>query len=118
MKTSTFLRLCFVAVTTAILAACSTGVVPAGPDTYMVAHSISAFSTVGRGMASNYREASQWCAARGLVMVPVTTDQREPRAGQGMGTADLYFRALKPGDPEIKRVNVTAPNNTQRFEYR
>jgi hypothetical protein len=118
MKSNILPSLALVSITAAILTACTTGIVPAGPDTYMVAHSISAFSTVGRGMASNYQEASRWCAARGLVMVPVSTDQREPRAGQGMGTADLYFRALKPGDPEIKRGNVAAPNNTQRLEIR
>lgn len=84
----------------------------------MVSHSISAFSTTGRGMAANYKEASEWCASRGLVMVPVSRDEQQPVAGQHMGNAELVFRALKPGDAEIKRVNVGDPSNIQRIELR
>lgn len=105
-----------------LLAACSTGVVPAGPDTYMISRPIMSFTTTGRGMAANYREANRWCAERGLVMVPITKDEQRPLAGAGgrgvMGTADLYFHALRPGDPEIERSHIAIPDTVERVEMR
>ena len=101
-----------------LVAGCSTGVVPAGPDTYMVSRSVSGFSTAGAAKAAAYREASEWCAKRGLVMVPISSDAQNPVTGQRMGHAELTFRALKPGDPEIHRANVESPNHTQRVQVR
>jgi len=106
------------AISTILLSSCSSGIVPAGPDTYMVSKSVSAFTTVGRAKASAYREANAWCARRGLVMVPVSVETQNPVAGQHMGNADLTFRALKPGDPEIKRVDAEPPTFTERVQSR
>lgn len=89
------------------LVGCSSGVVPAGPDTYMVSHSVSGFSTAGAAKASAYREASAWCAARGLVMVPISSDEQNPVTGQHMGHAELTFRALPANDPEIVRPKLS-----------
>ena len=100
------------------LIGCSSGVVPAGPDTYMVSRSVSGFSTVGAAKASAYREASAWCASRGLVMVPISSDEQNPVTGQRMGHAELTFRALRPGDPDINRANVEKPDHTQRIQMR
>ena len=97
---------------------CSTGVVAAGPDTYLISRSVSGFGTAGAAKAAVYREASAWCAARGLVMVPVSSDAKDPVTAQHMGSAELLFRALKPGDPEIKRTNVESPDHTQRIQVR
>ncbi|HKQ40641.1 MAG TPA: hypothetical protein VJ063_21415 [Verrucomicrobiae bacterium] len=97
---------------------CSTGVVPAGPDTYLISRSVSGFGTAGAAKAAVYKEANAWCTARGLVMVPVSSDAKDPVIGQHMGSADLLFRALKPGDPEIKRTNVESPDHTQRIQVR
>ena len=99
------------------LAACSTGVVPAGPDTYIVSQKVSSFGSTGGGKAAAYREANAWCAKRGLVMVPISVDTREARPGQ-MGTAELTFRALRPGDPEIVRPTVEKPDHVQRVQMR
>jgi hypothetical protein len=102
----------------ASLTGCSTGVVAAGPDTYMISKSIPFFSTVGSAKASVYRDASKWCSERGLVMVPLATDATQPVAGQHMGSAELTFRALRPGDPEIRRGNIERPDHTQRIQSR
>ena len=48
-----------------------------------------------------YQQASAWCKARGLVMVPVTSDAQEAIAFRNAGHAELTFHALKPGDPAI-----------------
>lgn len=80
------------------------------------------FTTPGRGMAANYREANSWCAERGLVMVPVAKDEQRALVGAGgrgvMGTADLYFHALRPGDPEIQRSFIASPDTVERVEMR
>lgn len=78
----------------------------------MVSRSVSGFSSAGAAKAAAYREANKWCAARGLIMVPVSIDEQNPVTGQHMGHAELTFRALKPGDPEIRRGNVESPTYT------
>lgn len=45
--------------------------------------------------------ANEYCAKRGLVMVPVSLDVRPGEIGVRAGSADLVFRAMKPGDPAI-----------------
>jgi len=58
-----------------------------------------------------YGKANEYCAKRGLVMVPVSFDAREGVYAQSAPSANLVFRALRPGDPEIKRPNVEGPNH-------
>lgn len=101
-----------------LVAGCSTGVVAAGPDTYLIARSVSGFGTTSAAKASVYRDANAWCASRGLVMVPVSSDSKDPVTMQHMGSVELVFRALKPGDPEIKRSTVESPDHTQRIQVR
>ena len=101
-----------------VLASCSSGIVPAGPQTYMASCSIGAAGTGATGKAKLYRQANDWCVKRGLVMVPVTSDSTEPVAGRGMGSASLTFRALPPGDPEIQRSTIERPDFTQRVQVR
>ena len=50
-----------------------------------------------------FETANKYCAKRKLVMVPVSLDVRPGEIGVRAATADLVFRALKPGDPAIKR---------------
>lgn len=90
---------------------------PAGPDTYTVSSSGAGFSTTGV-RARVYRAASDYCTKRGLVMVPVSFDAQAGVLGQRPPSADLVFRALPPGDPEIKRPNVEGPNYIQRVQHR
>jgi hypothetical protein len=100
-----------------LLAGCTSGVIPAGPDTYMISSSGAGFSMAGV-RARTYQKASQYCAARGLVFVPVSFDAQGGVYGQRPPTGDLVFRALKPGDPEIKRPNLEQPNYIQRVQMR
>lgn len=111
-------KLFTIAAAAAFLAGCSTGVVPAGPDTYMLSVPATGFSTAGAAKAKAYKQASEWCARRGLVMVPVSVDASGPQFGRSMGRADLVFRALKPGDPDINRPTVEKPDYTERRELR
>ena len=83
----------------------------------MISAGGAGFST-GGVRASTYRKAQAYCAERGLVFVPVSFDSQPGVLGQRPPTADLVFRALRPGDPEIKRPNLEQPNHIQRIELR
>jgi len=104
------------------LVGCSTSpeIVPAGPDTY----SVSAGGGLGWTPSSApirakvYRAANDFCAERGLIMVPVSVDQRPGEMGRHTASMELVFRALRPGDPEIERPTVEKPDYIQRTEVR
>ncbi|MEO5915499.1 MAG: hypothetical protein ABIS50_14800 [Luteolibacter sp.] len=96
---------------------CAPQVIPAGPDTYTVSSSGAGFSAAGV-RAKVYQTANDFCASRGLVMVPISIDARVGVLGQRPPSADLVFRALKPGDPEIKRPNLEGPSHIERIEVR
>ena len=95
------------------LAGCSTGVVPAGPQTHMVSTSAAGLVSAGVPMAKAYREAHAWCASRGLVMVPVTVQTADAVYGRHMAHCDLTFLAVRPGDPRIGRTQM---QRTQQVE--
>ena len=105
------------ALLTLLLAACTTGVTPAGPDTYMLSRSVSAFQTTAGAKAKAYKEADAWARSKGLIMVPVSTDMQQPIPGR-MGGVELTFRALPPGDPGIQRPSVDKPDHIQRVQVR
>jgi len=97
---------------------CVSNVQPAGPDTYFISCGpLPIWMSAPKAKADCYEQASAWCKARGLVMVPVTSDEQNAIPGRA-GSAELTFRALKPGDPDIKRVTIEAPDTTQRIETR
>jgi hypothetical protein len=110
-----------IAVSILVVAGCffmSPEVIPTGPDTYTITSGTSiGFSSAGV-RAEVYRAANEFCAKRGLVMVPVSIDAREGELGRHPPSATLVFRALKPGDPEIKRINVEGPDTIQRIQVR
>ena len=98
---------------------CVSNVQSAGPDTYFVSCGpLPIWMSAAKAKADCYQQASAWCAARGLVMVPIASDEQDPIAGRKPGSAELTFRALKPGDPDIKRVNIEAPDSTERIQIR
>ena len=78
------------------LAGCaSSDVISAGPDTYMVSASGVGFATAGVREAV-YKKANDFCAARGLVMVPVSLKVREGAIAQHPTIA----RPMLTGDDE------------------
>ena len=89
------------------MAGCATPeVVGAGPQTYTV----SAGGGLGWTPASGpqrtkvFKVANAYCAQRGLVMVPVSLDERPGEIGRHTAGVTLLFRGLRPGDPEIRRT--------------
>jgi len=117
MPQNSLLKTIFLLTLGVLLSGCTSGIIPAGPDTYMVSASGAGFST-GGVRAATYQKANRFCQERGLVMVPVSFDAQGGVYGRRPPTADLVFRALKPGDPEIKRPNVEGPQYIQRVQMR
>ena len=114
---SLFVMICSVIV---LLSGCvSSDVISAGPDTYMVSASGAGFATAGV-REKVYEKANAFCTARGLVMVPVSLKVVPGALGQRPPSADLTFRALKPGDPAIGRPDLTGDDEalaaTQRIK--
>ena len=95
-------------------------VVPAGPDTYTCSAGGGLGWTTSPApvRASVYRSANDFCIKRGLVMVPVSTDEHPGVYGQHMASFELVFRAVPPGDPEIKRPASEKPDTIQRIQSR
>ena len=86
-----------------VLAGCTTGdVVKAGPNTYSVTSTGAGFSTDGvRGNV--YEKAEKYCSQQNLVMVEISIATQAGAYGKHPPNADLKFRCLKAGDPEIAR---------------
>jgi len=78
----------------------SSDIMSTGPETYSVSASGAGFATAGV-REKVYRKANEFCAKRGLVMVPVSFKSRPGELGRHPPSADLTFKALKPGDPAI-----------------
>jgi hypothetical protein len=92
-----------VTVAAAILSACAhSGVVSVGPDTYMIANSEWGFTSGSYQKAQALKEASAYCKGLGKEMLPISTSQNDVSFGK-TPAAEVQFRCLPPGDPELKR---------------
>lgn len=99
-----------------VFAGCATSsVIPTGPQTYQVSASGAGAGTEWVREAV-YKKANKFCEDRGLVMMPVSFDAERGVAGMTVPTAELTFRALPPGDPEIKRPST--PSSIQQIQMR
>lgn len=85
------------------LSACAhSGVVSIGPDTYMIANSEWGFTSGGYQKAKAMQEASEHCKALGKEVLLVSSKQNDVEFGK-TPAAEVQFRCLAPGDPELKR---------------
>ena len=91
--------------TSVLLAACaqSSGVLKMGPDTF----SVSAAAAPARGGYSEARklalqEANQYCAQMGKEILVKNVGTATTNV-YGAGSADVTFRCLSKGDPELQR---------------
>lgn len=89
-----------------VLPGCSTssGVVPIGQDTYLISRSHK--STRGSGTwvkGEALQEANEYCEKRGKVMKLVKTVERDMKPFRADASAEVYFKALSPTDPELKK---------------
>jgi len=100
------MRTIILIVATAILAACAhSGVVSIGPDTYMIANSEWGFTSGGVQKAKVMKEASDYCESIGKQMLPISTSQNDVAWGK-TPAAEVQFRCLPHGDPELRRPTL------------
>jgi hypothetical protein len=77
-----------------VLAGCaSSGVVPVGPDTYMLAKSVPAASG-GEIVAALYMEANAYCAETKKKLVAVDSKSRDAGFGR-LGNAEIQFKCVE-----------------------
>lgn len=89
-----------------ILSACAhSGVVPIGPDTYMIANSEWGFTSGGVQKAKVMKEASDYCNSIGKHMLPISTSQNDVALGK-TPAAEAQFRCLSNSDPELQRPTL------------
>jgi hypothetical protein len=85
----------------------SSGVVPTGPDTFMVSHSEKGTKLGPAMKAAALEEANAYCKSRGKVMKVIGSSQKDMVLFTSDAYAEVHFKALDPNDPE-----ATAPTDT------
>jgi hypothetical protein len=75
----------------------------------MIANSEWGFSSGSYQKAKVLKEASEYCKGLGKEMLPISTTQNDVSFGK-TPAAEVQFRCLSPGDPELKRPAPQAPS--------
>jgi hypothetical protein len=93
-----------------LLVACAStpGVVPIGPDTYMVSRqAATGFTGMSGLMAAAMREAEAFCRTKSMLMQVVSTSQSSPPYIFGnFPRAEVQFMCLASNDPELARPKL------------
>ena len=98
-------KLCY-ASTILLLSGCASGVVPIGPDTYMMSDTGAwSWSSGGNLKAGIYKEAYAFCQKEGKEMMPVNTNQTDANFST-FARAEVQFRCLAKGDSELRRPTM------------
>ena len=85
------------AVTLSLAACASSGVVPTGPDSYMIAKSEWGFTSGAVHKARLLQEASDFCQSRGKQVLVTSTSQNDVALGK-TPAAEVQFRCVPVGD--------------------
>jgi hypothetical protein len=94
---------------TVLLVGCAhgTGILPAGPDTYMVSeHYAPVRGGVTTAQQVAMTEANDFCENQGKKLLPLNTNESGigiNQAAWGNTGFSMTFRCLSPDDPELKR---------------
>ena len=95
-------------ITTLSLAGCvSSGVIPMGQDTFMITkQSSTGFHSASSVKAEVYQEGSAYCSAHGKEFQPVNERGVDGVPGRSFANAEVQFRCLTKGDPELRRPTM------------
>jgi len=82
------------------------GLVPMGRDTYMLSRP-GGFFTVADGEVKSelYREANEYCRRENRYLMPLSSSSRDAAVAQ-YASAEIQFRCLAEGDPELRRPDM------------
>ena len=94
--------------------ASNSGVVPVGPDTYMVSRqAATGFSGMGTLKADAFQEANEYCLKdKKKVQVVRTDESRPPYLLGNYPRAEVQFMCLSPGDKDLARPKLVPDPNT------
>ena len=91
--------------------ATSTGVVPMGKDTYMIAIGGKTTASGGKLKAQALKEAAEYCSQKNKQLQVVNTQQRDMSFGIDP-SAEIQFMCLDSSDVEFQRPKMQkAPDN-------
>ncbi len=95
--------------------ASNSGVRPMGVNTYIVTRqAATGFSGAGTLKADAIGEAAKFCEAQGKVLkVVAVTEAQPPFIFGNFPKAEVVFKALNPGDPELSRQSEYDASGTQ-----
>ena len=82
----------------------SSGILPAGPNTYTLKEHVAPIA--GGGMEAQRKAlegANAFCKSQGREMMPLDLRGTDPRGIYGETSYSATFRCLLPTDPEFKR---------------
>lgn len=81
-------------------------IVPIGKDTYMVGRQGGFFTASGGEVkAQIFRDANVFCLSKGKNLMPVSSSSRDAGPYRH-ATAELQFRCLTDGDPDLGRPTI------------
>lgn len=89
--------------------ASNSGVVPIGPDTYMVSRqAATGFTGAGTLKADAFREANEFCISqKKSIRVTNSNESHPPYIVGNFPRAEVQFMCLEQGDSELTRPKVS-----------
>lgn len=111
-------RLFAVAAATIAVTGCTSGPVLMGQDTYMMTGTGAWSWTAGAEVKGTlYQEATKFCRSEGKEFMPLHSRQNDANMAGSWAHAELQFRCLTHGDPELARPNMQpAPDAVVKIE--
>ena len=94
--------------------ASSSGVVPIGPDTFLISRQAgSGFTGLGSLKADAFGEASRFCVSQNkYIRVVNTTESSPPYLFGNFPRAEVQFMCLEKGDSELTRPKLESRPDT------
>ena len=100
-----------------LMAGCASSPVPMGKDTYMLTGTGAWSWSSGANLKGDlFREADAFCRSQAKQLMPISTTSNDGSFSQ-FAHADIQFRCLMEGDPELRRPTLEAVPN-MRIENR
>ena len=89
------------------------GIVSLSPDTYIVTKSSNAgmFANMAGLKAEAIREANAFAESKGMIAIPISTNERGFETGAGYPSVEYQFRVVKKDDPEARPTSLVPRAN-------
>jgi hypothetical protein len=90
---------------TLVIGCATSDVAPMGGNAYMITRHVWGFTGTAPIKAELLKDADDYCRSQGKVLLVTKIIETGLKFG-GEPTAEVYFRALDPNDPELKNPPV------------